>query len=226
MEQDLNRHLDKLRARAAITLTTAVTALVFVILAVALFWIESAAAFVFLLLVVAAAITLAVLRRLSRREGHLHLPEPVAVQALRPLSFEELDVTLRQMTGQESVHNLHGNTLLYDLRGDFAARVILHKTPAFDKQAFDSLRHQIEQNAGEADPGVLHLHLICVTRANEALLRQVADNALHGLARAGGSLFAAVYHDRIELPPLYGNCDMRTVRRYRRLVHFIERQLA
>ena len=226
MDHDLKKHLDRLLSRATATLALAVTALVFLVLALVFFWAQKAVAFVFFLLIIASALAFALLGHLARREAHKRLPQPVSVPALRPLSFEELDVTLRQMTGEESVRNLHGSTLLYDVHDDVEARIILYKTPAFDKKEFDNLRRQIEQEAGEPSPDAYRLYLVCVSRTDAALALQVTDNAMHGISHAGGALFAAVYHDKIDLPPLYGRCAMRDVRRYRQLVHFVERKLA
>lgn len=225
MDPELKRHLDRLLWRAAATLSLVVAALVFLLLTLAFFWAQKAAAFLFFLLFIAAALAFAVLGRLSRREGHRQLPEPVPMPAKHILSFEELDVILRQMTDKQSAESLHHNILLYDLHGDTEARIILYKTPAFDKKEFDNLRVQLEQKAGAAERGAFRLCLVCVSRTDKALLRQVADNALHGLSREGSALYAAVYHDKIELPPLFGSCDVRDVLRYRKLARFVEAKL-
>ena len=225
MDQDLKKHLNHLLARSAATLALLLAALVFLALTLAFFWAQAAAAFLFFLLFIASVLVFALLGRLARREGRRRLPEPVLLWARQPLSFEELDVALRQKIGDGVPQQFHNSVLLYDLHGDMEARIILYKTPGFDKKEFDDLRRQIEQQAGETTPGAWRLHLVCVSRVDEPLLRQVADNALHGLTRAGGALTIAVCHDQVSLPPLYGSCDVRDVLRYKKLIAWLENNL-
>ncbi len=225
MDQDLKQHLDHLLTRAAATLALFVAALVFFVLALAFFWAQKAVAFLFFLLFIASMLAFALLGRLARREARRRLPELVTLRARRPLSFEELDVTLRHKIDEGVPQQFHNSVLLFDLHGDTEARVILYKTPAFDKKEFDDLRRQIEQQAGDMTPGAWRLNLICVSRVDEPLLRQVADNALHGMARTGGALTIAVCHDQVTLPPLYGCCNVRDVLCYKKLIAYFEKEL-
>ena len=224
MDQNLEKHLNRLLIRAAATLALFAAALVFFVLTLIFFWVADAAAFIFFLLFIASMLAFALLGRLARREGRRRLPEPVTMWARHPLSFEELDVALRHKIGDNAPMQFHNSVLLFDLHGEPEARVILYKTPGFDKKEFDDLRRQIEQQAGEVTPGAWRLHLVCVSRVDEPLLRQVADNALHGLSRAGGPLYVAVCHDQVTLPPLYGSCNVRDVIRYKKLLLWIEKE--
>ena len=224
MDQDLQKHLDRLLVRAAVTLSLAVCAVLFFVLAVAFFLADKSAAFVFLLLFIASAITFSILGRVARREGRTHMPEPVVLRARGPLSFEEADFRLRRLCQEGDRQNLSGNAVLYDLQNPFSARIILYKAPAFDKKELDGVRRQAAEKTPAA-PGAMRLCIICTAQIDEPVLRQVADNALHGLTRANNPLYVAVCHDQVGLQPLYGSCDVREVLRYKKLVALIENDL-
>lgn len=72
---------------------------------------------------------------------------------------------------------------------------------------------------------MMRINIIFADTLNDELSRFLSQNANHNLSRVEGIISIAMIGSQIILPPLYGECDLAEVNRYRGVIQFIEKVL-
>lgn len=224
--------MKKLQARAALSVVAILAAGICLVFGVAFVLIPSGAAIPCFVLALTAIGYLAYAKRAARAEEKRGGFEPVVLSADRRLPFQEVIASFEGITEAQDQLSLSEDVRFFMTDHIFKLRAIVCQTDCFDKKAFDGAKDRINKRANKAfsiSPWTtlsearkrMRFNIVCTDTPSDELLRLLSQNALRGLTRVEGVIHMAVVGSDIMLPPLYGDCDLSDIRRYKTVIRFI-----
>jgi hypothetical protein len=68
---------------------------------------------------------------------------------------------------------------------------------------------------------MMRFNIICADALNDALYQFLSKNANRNLTRVEGIINIAIINNQIIVPPIYGECDLAEISRYKGVIKFI-----
>ena len=176
-------------------------------------------------------------KRTARAEEKQGGFEPVVLSAGRRLPFREVAAFFEGITEAQDQLSLSEDVRFFKTDHLFKLRAIVYRTGCFDKKAFDAAKDRINQRANKAlkiSPWtnlsearrMMRFNIVCTDTLNDELLTLLSQNALRNLTRVEGIIHMAVIGSEIMIPPLYGDCDLSDIHRYKSVIRFIQQALS
>ena len=124
----------------------------------------------------------------------------------------------------------------FRLRKIFKLKTVIYRTNCFDKKDFDNAKDRINKKANKElnisqwvnrmDAGnMMRFNIICTDVLNDALYQFLSQNANRNLTRVEGIINIAVVGNQIMIPPIYGECDLLEINRYKNTIKFVNQVL-
>ena len=233
LSNELQLHMKKLQARAALSVAAILAAVICLVFGVIFLLIPSGVAVPCFILACIAIAYLVYAKRTARTEEKQGGFEPVVLSAGRRLPFREVAAFFEGITETQDQLSSSEDVRFFKADHLFKLRAIVYRTDCFDKKAFDGAKGRINQRANKAlniSPwtslsearNMMRFNIVCTDTLNDELLRLLSQNALRGLTRAEGVILMAIVGSQVMIPPLYGDCDLSDIRRYKSVIRFIQ----
>ena len=236
MTDELNLHIKKLQRRAILSLLALLSAIISIGFGVVFLFAPSLVAAAFFAAAMFSIAYFLYLNHSARHESEDTLCKPATFTAHHRFSFSEVVHIFESLTNSENQLSVSEDVRFYRFRNIFQFRVILYRTDAFTKKDFDHAKGRINKKANKVlnishwvsrvEAGkMMRINIIFADTLNDELSRFLSQNANHNLSRVEGIISIAMIGSQIILPPLYGECDLAEVNRYRGVIQFIEKVL-
>lgn len=109
---------------------------------------------------------------------------------------------------------------------------MLYKTTDFNKKAYDNAKDRINKKANKElnishwvnrmEAGkMMRFNIIFTDTLNDALYQFLSQNANRNLTRVEGIINFAIVGNQIMIPPIYGECDLAEISKYKGVIKFI-----
>lgn len=158
--------------------------------------------------------------------------EPVIFRADSSFSFEEIVSIFEKLSNEGNRLSTSEDVFFFRLNIIFKLRIILYRTGDFDKKDFINAKDRINKKANKElsiSPWVdrfdarkmMRFNIIYTDILNDALYRLISRNANHNLTRVEGIINIAIIGNQIIIPPIYGDCDLTEISRYKDTIRFI-----
>ena len=172
----------------------------------------------------------------SKKEAKEAVYEPVVFNANRNLTFEETISIFEKLTDKENQLSTSKDEQFFRLNKIFKLRTVLYRTKDFNKKDFDNAKEHINKKANEKlniSQGVsrteavkmMRFNIIFTDILNDTLYKFISKNANHNLTRVEGIINIAIVGNQIIIPPIYGECDLSEISRYKGVIKFINQVL-
>ena len=236
MIEKLNLHIRKLQRRATLSLLAMLSIIVSIGFGIIFLLVPSLVAAIFFASAIIFIAFFLYLNYLAKRESKDAPHEPVAFTANHRFSFSEIVGIFESLSNRENQLSVAENVRFYRFHNIFQFRVVLYQTDSFAKKDFDNAKDRINKQANNAfhishwvsraEAGkMMRMNIIFSDTTNDALSRFLSQNANRNLSRVEGIINIAIIGNQIILPPIYGECDLAEVNRYRGVIQFIENVL-
>ena len=233
LSNELQLHIKKLQARATLSVVAILAAVICLVFGVAFLLVLSWVAipcFIFALIAIAYLVYAKRAARTEEKQGGF---APVVFSAGRRLPFQEVTAFFESITEARDQLSSSEDVRFFKTDHLFKLRAIVCRTDCFDKKAFDAAKERINQRANKAlniSPWtnlsearkMMRFNIVCTDTLNDELLRLLSQNALRNLTRVEGIIHMAVIGSEIMIPPLYGDCDLSDIHRYKSVIRFIQ----
>lgn len=162
--------------------------------------------------------------------------EPVIFKADTDFSFKEVVAIFEKLADKENKVSISEDVLFFRLNKIFKLRAILYRIADFDKKDFNNAKDRINQKANKElnispwvnrfDAGkMIRFNIIYTDTLNDALYQLISQNANRNLTRVEGVINIAIIGNQIMIPPIYGDCDLSEISRYKDVIRFINQVL-
>lgn len=236
MKEELKSHIKKLQNRATLSLIAILLTIISIVFGFSFLFVQSFISIIFFAVVGISIAYLIYSSRYAKREAMQTIYEPVKFTASRTFSFEEIIGIFEEMTYKENQSSTSSDVRFFRLNKIFKLRTIVYKTENFNKKDFDNAKNLINKKANKElniSPWVnrfdavkmMRFNIICTDILNDELCRFISQNANHNLTRVEGILNIAIVGNQIIIPPIYGDCDLAEIRRYKGVIKFIKQVL-
>jgi len=229
---ELNLHIRKLQKRAVLSLSAILLTLISI--GFAILCIPSFAAVIFSVIAISCVVCLLYIGRIEKNEGKNC--KPIIFVADDRFSFEKTVTVFEELTAEDNRLSVSKDLLFFKINSIFRLRTILYRTVNFDKNDFNKAKATINNKANKKfniSPRVsrfdaknmMRFNIIYADVLNDALSQLVSQNANHNLTRVEGIINIVITGNQIIIPPLYGDCDLIEISRYKNTVKFIKQFL-
>ena len=188
--------------------------------------------------VIAAACIVYLIRssRTAKKEAKESIYKPVIFNADKSLTFEKIVTIFEDLTNEENQLSASENVRFFRLKKIFKLRTVIYRTDSFNKKDFDNAKDRINKKANKElkisqwvnrmEAGnMMRFNIICTDVLNDALYQFLSQNANRNLTRVEGIINIAVVGNQIMIPPLYNECDLAEISRYKGVIKFINQVL-
>ena len=225
--------MKKLQARATLSVVAILATVICLVFGVVFLLVPSVTAIPCLTVALTAIAYLVYAKRGAHIEEIQGGFSPVILSAGRRLPFQEVTAFFEGITEAQDQLSLSEDMRFFKTDHLFKLRAIVYRTNCFDKKAFDAAKDRINKRANKAlniSPWaslsearkMMRFNIVCTDILNDELLRLLSQNALRNLTRAEGVILMAIVGSQVMIPPLYGDCDLSDIRRYKSVIRFIQ----
>ena len=236
MTEDLKLHIRKLQHRAICSLLFILLAIISIGFGLLLLFLSSFTSIIFFVLGIISIVYLVFSSRSAKREAKNCVYEPVKFIAKQALSWEELVCIFESLSDKEEQINNSCDVKFFRLNETFKLRTILYRTEDFYKKDFDNAKEHINRKANKQlniSPWVnrfyagnmMRINIIYTDKLNDCLYSFISQNATRNLTRVEGIINIAIIGEQIIIPPIYGECDLAEISRYKGTIKFINQVL-
>ena len=229
-------HIKKLQNRATLSLITILLIIISIGFGILFLFVPSFIAIPFFAVSIISIVYLTHNSRIAKKESKETIYKPVIFNASKNFSFEEIISIFEKLTDQDNQLSTLENVKFFKLNKIFKLRTVLYRTTEFNKKDFDNAKDRMNKKANKElnishwvnrmEAGnMMRFNIIYTDRLNDALYQFIAQNANRNLTRVEGVINIVIIRNQIIIPPIYGECDLTEISRYKGVVQFINQVL-
>lgn len=236
MNEELKLHIKKLQRRATLSLIAILSTIISIGFGILFLFVPSFVAIIFFVIATVCIVYLIHSSRTAKKEAKENTYKPVIFNADKKLSFEEIVSIFENLTDKENQLSTSNDVLFFRLNKIFKLRTVLYRTENFNKKDFDNAKDRINKKANKElnisqwvnrmEAGnMMRFNIIYTNILNDALYQFVSRNATRNLTRVEGIINISIVGNKIMIPPIYGECDLAEISRYKGVIKFINQVL-
>ncbi|MBQ5321349.1 MAG: hypothetical protein J6K88_04775 [Oscillospiraceae bacterium] len=236
MTEELKLHIKKLQNRATLSLIAILSTIISIGFGILFLFVPSFVAIIFFAIAIISILYLIYCSRVAKKEAKEIVYKPVVFSANKNFSFEEIVGVFENLTDKENQLSTSNDVLFFRLNKIFKLRTVLYRTEDFNKKDFDNAKDRINKKANKElnisqwvnrmEAGnMMRFNIIYTNILNDALYQFVSQNATRNLTRVEGIINIAIVSNQILIPPIYGECDLAEISRYKGVIKFINQVL-
>ncbi len=236
MNEELKLHIKKLQRRATLSLIAILSTIISSGFGIIFLFVPSFVAIIFFVIAAVCIVYLIHSSRIAKKEATENIYKPVVFNTDKNVSFEEIVSIFENLTDKENQLSTSNDVRFFRLNKVFKLRTVICRTDNFNKKDFDNAKDRINKkvnkeleisqwvNRMEAGK-MMRFNIICTNTLNDALYKFISQNANRNLTRVESIINIAIIGNQILIPPIYGECDLAEISRYKGVIKFINQVL-
>ena len=236
MNEELKLHIKKLQNRATLSLIAILLTIISIGFGILFLFVPSFVAIIFFVIATICIVYLIRSSRTAKKEAKENIYKPVVFNGDKNLTFEEIISIFENLTDEENQLSASENVRFFRLNKVFKLRTVIYRTDNFNKRDFDNAKDRINKKANKElnisqwvnrmEAGnTMRFNIIYSDILNDALYQFLSKNANRNLTRVEGIINIAIVGNQIIIPPLYIECDLAEISRYKGVIKFINQVL-
>ena len=236
LNEELKLHIKKLQRRATLALIAILSTIISIGFGILFLFVSSVVTVIFFVIASVCIIFLIHSSCTAKKEEKENIYKPVIFNADNTFSFEKIVSIFENLTDKENQLSTSEDVRFFRLNKIFNLRAIICRTDIFNKKDFDNAKDRINKKANKelnisqwvnrAEAGkMMRFNIICTDVLNDALYMFISRNANRNLTRVEGIINIAIVGNKFMIPPLYGECNLVEIARYKRVIKFISNVL-
>lgn len=236
MNEELKLHIKKLQRRATFSLIAILSTIVSIGFGILFLCVPSFVAIIFFVIAADCIVYLIHSSRTAKKEVKENIYKPIIFNTDKNLTFDEIVSIFKNLTDEDNQLSTSEDVRFFRLKKIFKLRTVIYRTDNFNKKDFDNSKDRINKKANKelnisqwvnrTEAGnMMRFNIICTDVLNDALYQFLSQNANRNLTRVEGIINIAVVGNQIMIPPLYGECDLAEISRYKGVIKFINQVL-
>ena len=236
MNEELKLHIKKLQRRAMLSLIAILLTIISIGFGILFLFIPSFVAIIFFVITTGCIVYLIHSSRTAKKETKENIYKPVTFNTDKNLTFEKIVSIFENLTNEENQLSTSEDVRFFRLKKIFKLRTVIYRTDNFNKKDFDNAKERINKKANKefnisqrvnrTEAGnMMRFNIICTDVLNDELYKFISQNANRNLTRVEGIINIAVVGNQIMIPPLYSECDLAEISRYKGVIKFINQVL-
>ena len=236
MNEELTLHIKKLQRRAMLSLIAILSTIVSIGFGILFLFVPSFVAIIFFAIATICIVYLIHSSRTAKKEAKENIYQPVIFNDDNNLTFEKIVSIFENLTNEENQLSTSEDVRFFRLNKIFKLRTVIYRTDNFNKKDFDNAKDRINKKANKElnisqwvnrmeAVNMMRFNIICTDVLNDALYQFLSQNANRNLTRVEGIINIAIVGKQIMIPPLYGECDLAEISRYKGIIKFINQVL-
>lgn len=236
MNEELKLHIKKLQRRATLSLIAILSTIISIGFGILFLFIPSLFAIIFFAIATVCIVYLIHSSRTAKKEAKENIYKPVIFNDDNNLTFEKIVGIFENLTNEENQLSTSEDVRFFRLKKILKLRTVIYRTDNFNKKDFDNAKDRINKKANKElnisqwvnrmEAGnMMRFNIICSDVLNDALYQFLSQNANRNLTRVEGIINIAVVGNQIMIPPLYNECDLAEISRYKGVIKFINQVL-
>lgn len=236
LNKELKLHIKRLQRRSIFSMIAIILIIISIFFLVPFLIDFSFVAIVFFTIIIVSSIYLIYMNHIVNKELKEIKFEPVIFKANRNFSFNEVVTIFEKLTNKENKFSLSDDLLFFRLNKIFKLRVILYKTVDFDKKDFNNVKECINKKVNKKlnissrvnssyARKMMRFNIIYTDTLNDALYQFISQNVFSNMTRVEGVINIVIIGNQIIIPPIYGDCDLIEINRYKNVIKFINQVL-
>ncbi len=236
MNEELKLHIKKLQRRAMLSLIAILSTIISIGFGILFLFIPSLFAIIFFATATVCIVYLIHSSRTAKKEAKENIYKPVIFNDDNNLTFEKIVSIFENLTNEENQLSTSEDVRFFRLKKIFKLRTVIYRTDNFNKKDFDNAKDRINKKANKElnisqwvnrmEAGkMMRFNIICTDALNDALYQFLSQNANRNLTRVEGIINIAVVGNQLMIPPLYNECDLAEISRYKGVIKFINQVL-
>ena len=236
MNEELKLHIKKLQRRATFSLIAILSTIVSIGFGILFLCVPSFVAIIFFVIAADCIVYLIHSSRTAKKEVKENIYKPIIFNTDKNLTFDEIVSIFKNLTDEDNQLSTSEDVRFFRLKKIFKLRTVIYRTDNFNKKDFDNSKDRINKKANKelnisqwvnrTEAGnMMRFNIICTDVLNDALFQFLSHNANRNLTRVEGIINIAVVGNQIMIPPLYGECDLAEISRYKGVIKFINQVL-
>ena len=189
-------------------------------------FIPSFVAIIFFVIAAVCIVYLIQSSRTAKKEAKENIYKPVIFNTDKNLTFEKIVSIFDNLTNEENQLSTSKDVRFFRLNKIFKMRTVIYRTDNFNKKDFDNAKDRINKKANKElnisqwinrmEAGnMMRFNIICTETLNDTLYKFINQNANQNLTRVEGIINIAIAGNQIIIPPIYGECDLAEISRYK-----------
>ncbi len=236
MNEELKLHIKKLQRRSTLSLIAILSTIISIGFGILFLFVPSFVAIIFFVITAICIVYLIHSSHTAKKEAKENIYKPVIFNADKSLTFEKTVSIFENLTNEENQLSASENVRFFRLKKIFKLRTVIYRTDSFNKKDFDNAKNRINKKANKEfeisqwvnrmEAGnMMRFNIICTDVLNDALYQFLSQNANRNLTRVEGIINIAIVGNQIMIPPLYDECDLAEISRYKSVIKFINQVL-
>lgn len=232
MSEELELHIKKLQNRAMLTFIALLATIISIGLGIVFLLVPSYVAIIFFVIIIISIAYLVYSGRVAQKEEKDTVCKPVVFSADKNFSFEEIVAIFENLTDKENQISTSEYVRFFRLNKIFKLRTVVYRTADFNKKDFKNAKDRINKKANKelnikhwvnriGAGEMMRFNIIFTDTLNDELYQFISQNANHNLTRVEGIINIAIVGNQIMIPPIYGECDLAEISRYKGVIKFI-----
>ena len=236
MNEELKLHIIKLQRRSTLSLIAILSTIISIGFGILFLVVQSFVAIIFFVITAICIVYLIHSSHTAKKEAKENIYKPVIFNADKSLTFEKIVSIFKNLTNEGNQLSTSEDVRFFRLKKIFKLRTVIYRTDSFNKKDFDNAKDRINKKANKElkisqwvnrmEAGnMMRFNIICTDVLNDALYQFLSQNANRNLTRVEGIINIAVVGNQIMIPPLYNECDLAEISRYKGVIKFINQVL-
>ena len=232
MNDNLEKQIKNIQTRAIIDLTVNLLMVFSFIIAISLLFIPSFVSAIFFLIAGVFVFYLIYRNKKSNLESNQNMYKPILFTRKKNFTFEELVSCFENFADKSNQISESDDVRFFKFSKGLKLRALLYKTTDFDKSAFDNAKKRINKKANKQlkisqwvsrteAVKMMRLNIVYAEKLSDSLIQLVKRNASRTLSRVEGVMNIAIVHNQIIIPPIYGNCSLIEIGRYKKIIKLV-----
>ncbi len=236
MNTELKLHIRKLQNRAIFSLIAILLTFISIVFGILFLFVTYFVAIILFAIAAFCIFFLIYSKHIVKKESKEKIYNPVVFNADHYFSFEELINIFVNLTADGNPLSTSEDVWFFRLSEIFGLRIVLYRTASFNKKDYDNHKNRINKKANKElnisqwvnrfeAIEMMRFNIVYTDTLNDELYRFISRNAARNLTRVEGIINIAIIGNKIMLPPIYGECDLAEISRYKDTIEFINQVL-